>query len=319
MPKYSIITPHFNSFELMGQFFDSMEKQTYKDFELIIIDDCSTDGSYHKLEDRVHNSKVNIKLLQTSQNSGPGKARNIGIDKASGEWITFVDNDDWVDDVFLETINKVIEDNKVNCVIFDYYQWLDGKTTIAHSMYDNKGGVKTVSECIIAVRNHTFAKFYKLSECKQVRFPDVRRCEDIAYVTQAIVACGKVFYYNCPLYYYRQRPTSLSNNSKMDHTDMMKAFAVLEQKFLKDYPLEITNKSVADFLYGGILMMCKAGKKRSEILAYINDYEIKYPEWRKCEIINYLGIFKKTFLLMVRWRCISGLRLLSNVHTLMIK
>lgn len=319
MPKFSIITPQYNSYELMERYFEAFENQSYKDFELVIVDDCSVDDSYTQLKEYIDKSRLTIKLLHTEKNSGPGNARNIGLENASGEWITFVDNDDWVVVDFLEKINSVIEREKVNCVIYDYFQWLEGKTTVAHSMYINEGGLKTVSDCMVACRNHTIGKFYKRSECKDVRFPDVRRCEDVAYVIQGIACCGNAYYLNEPLYYYRQRPTSLSNNSKMDHLDMVKAFSILEDKFLDKYPLEMKNKSVTDILYGALLMMCKSGKKRKEIIRYLNEYEKKYPEWWKCEIINYLGMAKKMFLKCAQLHFVTGLKAIAYIHSMMIK
>lgn len=140
MAKYSIITPQYNSFELMDKYFNSLLNQTVKNFEVVIVDDCSTDGSWEKLQEYVKTSPLNITLLQAEKNSGPGNARNMGIEAAKGEWITFVDNDDWVSTDFLEKVDKVIEREKVNCVIYDYYTWLDGKTGIARSMYINRGG-----------------------------------------------------------------------------------------------------------------------------------------------------------------------------------
>ncbi len=317
--KYSIITPQYNSFGLMDKYFDSLLNQTVKDFEVIIVDDCSTDGSWEKLQEYIKKSPLDIKLLQAKKNSGPGNARNIGIEAAMGEWITFVDNDDWVSLDLLEKVNNVIEKENVNCVIYDYYTWFDGKTSIAHSMYMGKEGKKTVSDCIISVRNHTVGKFYKLAECKGVRFPIIRRCEDVAFVTQAIEACGNAFYLKAPLYYYRQRPTSLSNNSKMDYCDIVNAFAILEEKFLRKYPLEIKNKSVTDVLYGGLLMMCKAGKSNMEIVNYIKEYERKYPRWWKCEIIKHIGKPKQAFLKCVQWHSPIGLKLITYIHSLMIK
>lgn len=318
-PKFSIITPQYNSFDLMNNYFDSLLNQTIKNFEVIIVDDCSNDGSWEKLIEYKKNTPLNITILQSKKNCGPGNARNIGLDNAQGEWITFVDNDDWVVDDFLEKIVDVIENEGVNCVIYDYYTWLDGKTNIARSMYSNKGGHKTVSECMMTVRNHTIGKVYKRELCKDVRYPNLRRCEDVAYVMQAIAACGSAYYFNEPLYYYRQRPTSLSNNSKMDHADMVKAFSVLEEKYLEDYPLEIKNKSVTDILYGGLLMMCKAGRNNSFIRDYINKYEERYPEWWKCEIINHIGIAKQLFLKCARYRFFIGLKTIAFAHSLMIK
>ena len=316
---YTIITPQYNSFNLMEEYFRSLENQSYKNFEVIIVDDCSTDDSYELLQLYKEKSQLSIKLLKTEHNSGPGRARNIGIENASGDWITFVDNDDWVDEKFLEKINEVIVREKVNCVIYDYYTWLDGRIGIARSMYINNPGRKTISDSIISVRNHSIGKFYKLEACKDVRFPEVRRCEDVAYVIQAIAACGSAYYYNVPLYYYRQRPTSLSNNNKMDHKDMVRAFSILEDKFLNEYPTEMKNKSVTDLLYGGLLMMCKSGKSRSFILDYIKEYEKKYPKWWECEVIHYLGKAKQIFLKCARIHFIYGLKVIAFAHSVMLR
>ena len=303
----------------MKEYFDSLLNQTVKDFEVVIVDDCSTDGSWDKLQEYAKICPLNMTLLQAEKNSGPGNARNRGIEVAKGEWITFVDSDDWVSTDFLEKVDKVIEKENVNCVIYDYNTWLDGRIGVAQSMYINQPGKKTVSECLISVRNHTVGKVYKRELCKDVRYPKIRRCEDVAFVCQAIAACGNAYYINEPFYFYRMRPTSLSNNSKMDHSDMVNAFAILEEKFLKDYPLEMKNKSVTDLLYGALLMQCKAGKSNKEILAYINGYEQKYPEWWKCKIIKYLGEPKIAFLKFAQWHCVPGIKMIAFLHSLMIK
>lgn len=317
--KYSIITPQFNSYELMDKYFDSLLNQTFKDFEVIIVDDCSTDGSWEMLQEYVRVCPLKVKLLRSDVNRGPGNARNLGIEAAIGEWITFIDNDDWVSTDFLEKVDAVIEKEQINCLIYDYYTWLDGNIGVASSMYVNMPGKKNVSQCIISVRNHTIGKVYKRVNCWNIRYPRLRRCEDVAYVTQAIAACGNAYYLNEPLYYYRQRPTSLSNNSKMDHRDMVNAFAILEDKFLDKFPLEMKNKSVTDILYGGLLMMCKAGKSNTDIRNYIKGYESKYPKWWECEIINYIGRPKQIFLKFAQWNFIPGVKFIAFIHSLMIK
>ena len=115
--KYTIITPQYNSFELMDKYFDSLLNQTLKVFEVVIVDDCSTDNSWKKLQEYVKTSPLNITLLQADKNSGPGNARNMGIEAAKGDWITFVDNDDWVSTDFLEKVDEVIEREDINCVM----------------------------------------------------------------------------------------------------------------------------------------------------------------------------------------------------------
>ena len=118
--KISIITAIFNSYDLMGSFFESLENQTYRNFEVIVVDDCSTDDSYKKLIDYKSKSKMDIKVFQTKTNSGPGIARNIGIEKATGDYVTFVDSDDWIEPNSLECIIKILGRQMVDVIIFDY-------------------------------------------------------------------------------------------------------------------------------------------------------------------------------------------------------
>ena len=139
-PKFSIITPNYNSFHLMNRFFDSLENQTFKDFEVLIIDDCSTDDSYEKLLEYKKNSKLNLKIFKNQKNTGPGLARNIGIDEASGEYLTFMDNDDWVDLTLLEEINKISLLNQYDCIIYDYYLDFGDKTIRSSSVYGDYNG-----------------------------------------------------------------------------------------------------------------------------------------------------------------------------------
>lgn len=318
--KFSIITPVYNSFNLMENYFKSLEQQKYKNFEVIIIDDCSTDNSYNQLIKYKQNSKLNMKILKTETNSGPGNARNIGIGIAKGEWITFIDNDDWVDTNILEKVEKILVQNQVNCIIYDYYITNGKKKKISHSMYSEKKGLISISDCIISVRNHTIGKFYKLSYCrdKNINFPKLKRCEDVAFVCRAIDACGSVYYMKEAMYYYYQRSASLSNNKKIDEGDMIKAFNILEDTLENKYPNEIKEKSVLDLLYGVLLMMCKAGKSNIEIQEYIKKYEEKYPDWYLCEILHKIGKPKYIFLMCVKYKMINILKILSYIHTKLI-
>lgn len=319
-PKYSIVTPMFNSFDLMGRYFESLNNQTFKDFEVIIVDDYSTDGSYEKVCQYSKESLLNISVYRVEKNMGPGNARNIGMDAAKGEWITFIDSDDWVSINLFEKIEEAINNNVVNCVIYDYYTTNGKENRIGRSMYCGTRGKIPVSNCIASVRNHSIGKFYKLSNCRinGIRFPELKRCEDVAFVCRAIDACGSAYYLNEPLYYYYQQPTSLSNNKYIDETDMIKAFGILEDKLGDKYSEELKEKSVPDLLYGVLLMMCKAGKDNEAIYEYIEKYESKYPKWYLCECVNYLGKAKRVFLIMVKHKCIYGIKLLSWIHSRMI-
>lgn len=320
MIKYSIITPMYNSFSLMERYFDSLKNQTFKDFEVIIVDDSSTDDSFQQAKNYAAGSELSITVLKTEQNAGPGNARNIGMDAARGEWITFVDNDDWVEYTILEEIDKAVSQNNTNCVIYDYYTTDGENASVARSMYCGEEGTVSMSDCMKFVRNHSIGKFYKRVNCREanIRFPEFRRCEDVAFVIRAIDACGSAYYLKKPFYYYYQRPSSLSNNAKLDHMDMVKAFTVLEESLGNKYPEELKEKSVTDILYGALLMMCKAGKSKKEIKEYIEAYEKKYPEWWKCQIINHLGRAKRMFLKAAKMRMIFAMKQYAKLQDYII-
>ncbi len=319
-PKYSIVTPMYNSFHLMKRYFESLEKQTLKDFEVILVDDNSTDGSYEKACKYGLETPIRLSVYRTDKNAGPGNARNIGMDKAGGEWITFIDNDDWVDTELFERVDRVIRKNNVNCVIYDYYISNGKEHKVSRSMYACENGIVSVAKCMVSVRNHTIGKFYKLTLCreKKVRFPELRRCEDIAFVCRAIDACGSAYYLKEPMYYYFQRPASLSNNKNLDESDLVKAFSILEETLADRYPEEIKEKSVPDLLYGGLLVMCKAGKGSKEIKDYIKKYENKYPNWHKCKTVKQLGKAKYLFLMAAKFRQVTVMKQFAIIHNRLI-
>lgn len=319
-PKYSIITPMFNSYDLMDRYFESLENQTFDNFEVIIVDDFSTDGSYENACKYAKNTSFKIKVFRTKENSGPGVARNIGMKNASGEWITFVDNDDWIENTTLEEIDNIIKHTQTNCVIYDYYTTNGVDKAVSNAMYFGEEGAVSISDCIKYVRNHTGGKFYK-AECLKkagILFPRVRRCEDVAFVVRAIESCKSAYYHKKPLLYYYQRTTSLSNNKKLDESDMIKAFKILDNELGKNYSKELEEKSVTDLLYGVVLMMAKSKQSNSKIREYICNYEKKYPNWWNCEIVNYVGRAKKIYLLLIKSKNIIGIKILSYVHSVIV-
>lgn len=319
-PKYSIITPMYNSFDLMAKYFDSLEKQTYKNFEVIIVDDCSTDNSYEEACEYAKKSSVNISVHKSKMNLGPGNARNIGMSVAHGEWVTFIDNDDWVDIDTLEKINFVLEQKNVNCVIYDYYVTNGNEKKASRSMYSAKKGMVNLNKCIADVRNHTIGKVYKLDNLKtnKIFYPKQRRCEDVAFVCRAIDACGSVYYMNEPMYYYFQRSNSLSNNKSMDESDMLSAFDILQNTLGTKYPDELKNKSVYDLLYGVLLMMCKNRKSNKEIRNYIKNYEKNYPNWWQCESFKNIGKAKQMFLIAAKFKQPILMKQFAYLHNILI-
>ena len=106
----SIITPAYNCKATIGQTYSSLLSQTFSDWELIIIDDHSTDDSFESIKELTKDDK-RVVILQTPKNSGTAVARNIGLKHAKGQYITFLDSDDLLDPDYLEKQLAFIKDN----------------------------------------------------------------------------------------------------------------------------------------------------------------------------------------------------------------
>ena len=114
--RFSIIIPNYNNAEWLDKCLESIMKQTYKNYDVIVIDDCSTDNSVEIIE------KYPVALFQAKEKAFNGGARNMGISLATGDYILFLDSDDWFDTpTALELINKTIEENNYpDCVSLSY-------------------------------------------------------------------------------------------------------------------------------------------------------------------------------------------------------
>ena len=200
--QISIIIPVFNVEKYLERCIDSILSQTFSDFEIILINDGSKDKSgdicdkYAKIDYRIR--------VYHKKNEGVSSARNLGLSKANGEWITFVDSDDWIEQKCLEVIIKYAKENALDCIQFSYKRINDkgeifetntAQTTIlrfdeyikSNSFTICAGG--TMFKKKIAIENNIqFIKGLKLAEdqifmltiiasCKRLqRIPDMFYC-----------------------------------------------------------------------------------------------------------------------------------------------
>jgi len=115
----SIITPTFNSANFIAETIQSVQKQTYQNWEMILVDDCSSDETEDILK-AIILKDTRIQFYKLNQNSGPAVARNIGIEKAKGDYLTFLDADDIWFPNFIEKSIKTIIETKISFVFSSY-------------------------------------------------------------------------------------------------------------------------------------------------------------------------------------------------------
>lgn len=133
VPKISIIIPMFNCERYIKECLESLDKQTFKDFEILLIDDGSTDSTQEVISDYAEESTLNIKMIE-QENGGAARARNHGLDHATGEFVAFIDADDTVSPDYFETLLSHF-DNSVDIVSCGYrkYDTATGRTAYVRS------------------------------------------------------------------------------------------------------------------------------------------------------------------------------------------
>ena len=109
--KITVVIPCYNAEKYIVKCFDKLNEQTYRDFDVVIVDDCSTDRSYEKILSVKDNYDFNVSVVKNEKNSGPAISRNVGVKIADGEYIAFCDSDDYYEPNFLEIMLSELIDN----------------------------------------------------------------------------------------------------------------------------------------------------------------------------------------------------------------
>lgn len=190
--KISIVIPCYNSYKFMSNCLITLEKQSADIFEVIIVDDCSTDNSYNKLSQYQKNTKLKMKVLKLNKNSGPGIARNKGIKEARGEYILFCDSDDWYEQNFIEILLKNIEKNS-EIILYDYNKIIKNKKSKANSLerFDNN---YTKNDFIANAEQSLCCMCIKKSLFNEIEIPNLYHGEDVAIVPILLSKAKNKFY-----------------------------------------------------------------------------------------------------------------------------
>ena len=222
-PTVSIITPSFNSKAFFAATFESVLSQTYSGWEWIVVDDCSVDGSFEYVKELTKGDK-RITVLQTPKNSGSAVARNIGLYKAKGKYITFLDSDDMLDKDYLESQISFIQDN--GPIITAGYRRLARKSTTNYMPRQNI----TYRKLLYGCDTSCLTTMFDSQIIKDVRFNEALAKDEDYIFWLDILKKGFVVKTNKKiLATYRIRKQS-KNGSK---TKLLKPIYIVYRKVLK--------------------------------------------------------------------------------------
>lgn len=206
----SIITPSYNCAAYIGETIESIQAQTYDNWELLITDDCSTDNSRDVIQEYV-DKDPRIKLFKLDENSGAGVARNNSINAAEGQYIAFCDSDDrWYPEKLSKQVAFMQDENcamshtsYMTCDENDHNTGIVicRKFETFHSMCkDDKMGFLTV--------------MYDTTKVGKVFMPSLRKRQDWALKLKVLKICNYAKGMKEPLAYYRKRSDSISSNKR---------------------------------------------------------------------------------------------------------
>ena len=214
MPLISVIVPIFNVKEYLKKCVDSILAQSYKNTEIILVDDGSTDKS-GEIADVYERKNKKIKTIH-KQHGGLSSARNAGIEAASGEWIAFVDSDDYIDECFLERLYSLTQKNNADIATCSFEAFTDDNSILKKSpVWPTE--VMTGEKAIICSFKNKLPAYIclslfsaKLFANSNMRFPEGKEFEDIAIRVRLLSQAKKVAFTNEKLYYYLMRGDAIT-------------------------------------------------------------------------------------------------------------
>lgn len=205
MPKISIIVPVYNSGEYILDCLNSLASQTMDDIEVILVDDHGKDDSISKAALFISSYEGNVKfrIEATSSNSGPGAARNRGLDLAIGDYVAFVDSDDYVEPDFCESLYNLAESTGSDLVCCDIV--IGDSEKFNADVSDRKHFLRHFVSYFT-----TFLYDRNLLESNSIRFPVQSIAEDTCFLTCCLLSARRVSQVHKVMYHYRMNLDSVS-------------------------------------------------------------------------------------------------------------
>lgn len=334
-PKVSVIIPVYNVEEYLKECLDSVINQTLKEIEIICVDDGSTDNSLKILKE--YAKKDNRISVLTQENLHSGAARNAGLAVAKGEYVHFLDSDDWIDNTLYEKMYRCYQEYNVDLVYCSWQVFLEQKTQARYNEAYSR--IKLIGENSSANKNcvniEVWNKLFRrdIIDKKKIGFPLCTYGEDRCFTMMYMFYVEKIFGIDKKLYSYRIRSNSLmgkkDNNQNSEtvvclgniynilhnNSDLYKSNIAYFLKMLNDYLNYVfdqqknkDDKQFIEFVYTNILSKISA--------QYIVSYnKLKYilQEQKKISIANRIICNFKFLFNLCNWWRLSTLRKRINI------
>ena len=292
----SVVSPVYNGAKYLEPFLRSVLQQSFPHFELIMVDDGSTDSSieiiktYQKKDSRIH--------LIGQNHKGAGSARNFGLSRAKGQYIIFLDCDDWFSEDFFKTMIDRIEADQSDiaiCEFFSYNQQTGemGKSAIPETRNQKIERTNLVFDIFAP---NPWTKLYRISflKKKELLFQEIPSCNDWSFAYTSLACAEKISVIRKPLVYYRTKTTTSISSYRYKRTkDIVWAIKHLRQELksralFSQYKEGFARKSISHLVYEAL---SDQGVKVFYVLfrnlLMVNDFAVYKAFVQK--VIQYLG------------------------------
>lgn len=234
--KFSVVLPVYNVADYLRECLDSLINQTYSNLEIICVNDGSTDNSLAILQEYAAKDS-RIKIIN-QENQGLGQTRTNGMPHATGDFISFIDPDDWIELDMFEKLAVYVKEKNPQVVQFNIRYYFESDKTFSQvdflERYANRVKIdiknkdyycwKEMKNILIHGKSSACDKIYKLSFLREnnLVFPAHRYGEDVAFYRELLFAVDKIYLYHECFYNYRRRMGSLSNEKvKLNKTFLL--------------------------------------------------------------------------------------------------
>ncbi|MDR0197199.1 MAG: glycosyltransferase, partial [Oscillospiraceae bacterium] len=213
MPHISVILVTYNRENYLPIMLECLENQTYKDYELILVDNGSTDGTA-KICEEYAKKDSRVKLLKIDKNIGASHGRNTGLAAANGEYITFVDDDDRCEPQMLEFLADLAREENADIAMCGSYNDFGDRVEPKYTgeqkfVFDRLDGLREMLKRQL-YNVSTPTKLYRRNLWNGLAFPDNTLVDDIHVVYKTFERAHRVAVHNKPLYYFRKHSSNMT-------------------------------------------------------------------------------------------------------------
>lgn len=272
--KISVIVPIYKVEQYLDECVGSIVKQTYQNLEIILVDDGSPDGCPQKCDEWAKKD-ARIRVIHKS-NGGLSSARNAGLDIACGQYIGFIDSDDWIaSDMYESMLNNLLQADADIAYTASSHVYENGEISTAHLV----SGVKLIMNAGEAFKYINLPGYFGIAAWDKLlkreiigdlRFPeDTKRDEDYGFAYATLDRAHTVVYDSSPKYFYRQTQGTLSNTASTIGTRAAEETAKMVELVRKKYPEQLPYA-----LYGHLLAQMGIWDQ------VVVSGQTKKPQWR---------------------------------------